>query len=162
MELRFEVVGDVQLSRNLRIFADRMDNLADFFDEGLGIIEARSDEIFAARGANVEKAGTWPPLAQSTLNARTNRWGYYKNTPNRPGILRWTGFMQQSRSKRVTNDFGEFAFTDPKAIYHQKPTTDGHPPQRVIIDLSELTNQLIVKALQGKVHREMGIFGRQA
>lgn len=160
MKLKYEVVGHKQLSRNLRLFVGKMENLSDFFREGIDIIESRTDDVFASQGANVEKAGRWPALADSTLKARKNRWGYYKKTPNNPGILRWTGNLQTKRAKNISDAFGELTFGAPYGIYHQKG--GGKLPQRVVIDLSNTTNELIVKALQSKVQREMGIFGRQA
>lgn len=157
--LTFDVRGHKQLARNLRVLADDIAALGEFFEEALDIIVARSDSIFASRGGNVEKAPSWPPLAPSTIKAREKRWGYYKHTPSRPGVLRWTGNLQENRERHVSDKSGRLTFRAPYAIYHQDGV--GKLPRRVVVDLSNPTNELIVKALQGKIHRDVGIFGRQ-
>lgn len=161
-QLSFTVVGDKQLSRNIRAFVDRLDNLGEFFRDAIDIVEARTDDLFSKEGSNVEKAGRWPPLAASTIEARTRRWGYYKKSPNKPGVLRWTGNLQENRNKNINDAFGELTFRAPYAIHHQKPGTPGRPPQRVVIDLSNSTNTEIVRALQTKIHKDIGMFGLQA
>lgn len=160
MQLSFKIVGIPQVSRNLRILATEVPKLDQVFKTMLDIVEARTDAIFTAQGSNVEKAGTWPALAASTLKARQNRWGYYKQTPNRPSIMRWTGNLQQARTRSSTKDSAKITFTAPYAIYHQ----DGNgnrPPQRVIVDLSNPTITELVRALQTHIQKQIGIFGRQ-
>ena len=161
VQLQFSVSGNVQLSRNLRLFAKEIKNLREFFEEAIGIIEARSDNVFSSQGSNVEKANPWPPLAASTLKARERRWGYYKRAPSRPSTLRWTGNLQDSRARSFSDSYGRLTFSAPYAAYHQDPR-GGNLPRRVIVDLSNPTNTEIVRALQGKIQRDMGIFGRQA
>lgn len=159
VSINFKVRGETQLSRNLRVLAEDIPQLSDFFTEALDIIVARSDSLFESEGRNVEKANAWPPLAPSTLRARERRWGYYKRAPSRPGVLRWTGNLQERRERHVSDRSGRETYKMPYAIYHQ----DGgkNLPRRVVIDLSDSTNILIVKALQMKIHRDLGIFGRQ-
>lgn len=164
-QLQFSVDGHKQLSRNARLFAKELEDMREFFQEAIDIIEARTDQVFTSQGSAVEKAGTWPPLSKKTLRARQMGWGYYSNTPNRPSMMRWTGRMQDTKNKNVNKDFGELSyvarskkgFNYPAA--HQKGS--GNLPKRVLIDLSNPTNDLIIKALQGKIHRDIGIFGRQ-
>lgn len=164
-QLGFEVEGVKQLSRNLRAFAQDLPRMYEFFQEAIDIIEARTDQIFASQGGNVEKAPSWAPLSAKTLKARDKRWGYYRATPNNPGMMRWTGRMQDTRNKNVSDQFGELSFTARSAKGFNYPAAhqagSGVLPKRVIIDLSNPTNDLIVKALQGKINRDLGIFGRQ-
>ncbi len=160
VQLNFKVNGATQLSRNLRLFVEKLSNLKEFFDAALTIVEGRTDSLFAARGGNVEKANPWPPLAPSTIKAREKRWGYYKRNPSSPSVLRWTGALQDTRARSVSDRFGRLEFTMPYAVYHQDG--GGTLPRRVIVDLSNPTNAEIVRALQAKVQRDLGIFGRQA
>lgn len=160
MELQFSVSGHVQLARNLRLFAKELTNLREFFEEAIGIVEDRTDAMFSAQGSNVEKANPWAALSPRTMKAREKRWGYYKRSPSRPGILRWTGALQDTRARSFSNKFGRLQFTMPYAPYHQ--AGGGNLPRRVIVDLSNPTNAEIVRALQAKVNRDIGIFGRQA
>jgi len=110
----------------------------------------------------VQKAEPWAPLAASTLKARERGWGYYKNPANNPSVLRWTGAMQDSRSRTVSDQSGRLDFTDWKAPFHQNPAVAGRPPRRVIIDLDNLTIQEIVRAMQRKIDRDLSISGLQA
>lgn len=161
--LKFEVDGHVQLSRNLRVFAKDLKGVGmrQFYREAIDIIEARSDNLFRAQGSNVQKAANWAPLSPKTEAARKGRWGYYAKQPSRPGILRWTGRLQQQRKRVVTGTFGSLEFTAPYAKYHHRG--GGNLPKRVIIDLSNPTNEEIVKALQKHIHKHGGgLFGRQA
>lgn len=103
MEIKWTVNGDIQLSRNLRLFVTNLSKMSEFYGEAVGIIEAKSDQIFSKAGGNVEKNPKWSPLAPSTLKARERRWGYYKNPPSSPGTLRWTGKLQTDRTKVVNN-----------------------------------------------------------
>lgn len=160
VQLNFKVSGATQLSRNLRLFVEKLSNLKEFFDEALTIVEGRSNALFGAQGRNVEKAGPWPPLAPSTIKARERRWGYYKRNPSNPSVLRWTGALQDSRARQVSDRFGRLEWTMPYAPYHQEG--GGTLPRRVIVDLSNPTNAEIVRALQAKVQKDIGIFGRQA
>ncbi len=159
-QVTFSVNGHVQVSRNLRLTADRIQHLAPFFRDAIGLIEARTNQIFADQGRSVEKANTWAPLAPSTLKARERGWGYYKNTPNNPSVLRWTGAMQEARVKNVNDSFGQLQFTDPKAAWHQEGN-GGRPPRRVIIDIDNPTAAEIVRLLQAFIMQTQGVFGRQ-
>lgn len=74
MEIKWSVNGDIQLSRNLRVFVTQLSKMRDFYGEAVEIIEKKSDEVFAKAGANVQKNPKWSPLAASTLKARERRW----------------------------------------------------------------------------------------
>lgn len=93
--------------------------MEEFYKDALDLIEARSDELFAQRGQNTEKAEKWKPLASRTNKAREKRWGYYKKTPNKPSVLRWTGRLQTDRTKTIEKNRAIFEFNAPYAIYHQ-------------------------------------------
>ncbi len=72
--MRWVVNGDVQLSRNLRVFVQNIAELQSFFGEALDIVEHKSDQIWATAGSNVEKNPKWKGLAPSTQKARERRW----------------------------------------------------------------------------------------
>lgn len=159
MQIKFEVNGQIELSRNLRVLTTQLPNFREFLQDACEIVGERSDAIFQKQGSNVEKAPRWAALAPSTVKARQRGWWYYKNTPSNPGILRWTGKMQQSKMIKTTDTMWTLWFKDPKAIYHQ--TGSSKLPQRVLIDLDNPTNTKIVKSLQGKIQRDIGIFNQQ-
>jgi len=68
--------------------------------------------------------------------------------------------MQDSARIEANDRQGRLYFEDPKAMYHQ--VGSAKLPKRVLIDLSNPTNEKIVKSLQGKVERDIGIFNQQA
>lgn len=133
--------------------------MEEFFNEALGLIEKRTDEIFKSRGSTNEKSDKWRDLAPSTKKARERRWGYYKKEPKNPTTLRWTGNLQDNRTKTIERTRAIYQHNAPYAIYHQ--TGGGKLPQRAIIDLDNGTNREIVRALQAKIERDIGVFGTQ-
>lgn len=157
--VNFKVQGQTQVAKGLRLLAAEIPKLSEFFAEALDIVTARSDSLFAMAGSNVFRANTWPPLAPKTVKARERGWGYYRNTPSRPGVLRWTGNLQENKERHVSDSGGRLTYRAPYAIYHQEG--GGKLPRRVIVDLSDETGMQIVKALQVKINRDIGIFGRQ-
>ena len=152
-------MGEKQLSRNLRVLVDNLQDMKEFFSESLDIVAKRTDEIFQKKGMNTQKSPKWKLLAKSTKLAREKRWGYYKKTPKNPSVLRWTGNLQDNKTKAVTNKSGVLAFNADYGIYHQKG--GGSLPKRAVIDLSNEVNSAIVKSLQGKIQRDVGVFGVQ-
>jgi phage gpG-like protein len=158
MELRVTVDGAEQVARNLRIPAQKLQRPAEFYRQAIILIEARINQVFAEQGSSVEHAGAWPQLAESTMKARTRRWGYYKNTPSNPSILRWTGAMQDHRIVTVNEDKGRIEFIEPYAVYHQRGSGD-RPPQRMFIDIDDATATEITRALQKYIFETDGMSG---
>ncbi len=159
-QIRFSVDGDVQLSRNLRVFAENVKDMKEFMGEALDIVEKRSDSLFARKGSNTQKNPKWKPLAKSTKLARQKRWGYYKKPPKNPSTLRWTGNLQDNKTKAVSDKSGMLAFNADYGIHHQRGGQN--LPKRAVIDLSNETNSEMIRALQKKVERDIGVFGLQA
>lgn len=55
MEIKIDVDGATQLSRNLRVFTQKLGNMQPFYKDAIDIIHNRSDKIFSAQGKNVQK-----------------------------------------------------------------------------------------------------------
>lgn len=159
MELTLTIDGDIQLSRNLRIAEVRLADYKPFLTRAIDIMKDRTDELFETEGGNVEKSPQWADLSASTRLARSKGWGYYRKKPNKPGVLRWTGKLQNSARKNATKDTGTLEYTAPYAVYHQRG--GGKLPKRAILDLSNATNAEIVRALQSHVNDVLGISGLQ-
>lgn len=159
-QIKFAVQWEVQLSRNLRVFAKNITNLKDFFQDALDIVEKKSNSIWATAWGNVEKNPKWKGLAASTEKARERRWGYYKKAPSNPWVMRWTGRLQDDRDKKVSDAQGSLTYNAPYAVFHQE--WGWRLPRRAIIDLDNGTNVQLVKALQAKINKEIGIFWNQA
>ena len=159
MQIAFDVSWKKQLSRNLRIAVDNLQNMKEFHEDAIDIMEKRSLDIFKGKWKTVEKWDKWARLAPSTEKARARGWWYYSKPASSPSTLVWTGKMMNSRKKTATNSYGVFEFTDKKAQYHQKGWWN--LPQRPLIDLDNKTNAEIVRALQSKVNRDLKVFWLQ-
>lgn len=165
MDFRFDIGEGQEVQILSRSFTDagiRLDNLKGFYEEALQILKKHSDELFKTAGQAAESVPKWAPHKPSTLNARTKRHGYYKNTPNRPGLLRWTGKMQDSARMTATEKQGRLEYTDPKAMHHWVGGGKSKLPSRKILELSPNINREITRALQTAVYRELGLAGIQS
>jgi len=156
MQIKFEVNGVAQLSRNLSMLSNDLSSrtLSEFHKEAIKLVEEKSMNIFKSKGKNVKKSPIWKPLAKSTQKARSNRTGYYKQAPiatNMP--LVWTGNLKNSRKKQSNKLFGSLEFTADYAKYHQNGGRN--LPQRAIIDFDNETNTKIVKSLQDIVRKKI-------
>lgn len=159
-QIRFVVNGDVQLSRNLRIAANQIQNLEWFFSDALNIVEDKSDSIWSSWWTNVEKSPKWKQLAPSTLRARANWWWYYwKVAPSNPWLMRWSWNLQNNKTKTVTKNSWILSYNASYAWYHQDWWRS--LPRRAIIDLDNWTNDKIVKSLQKTINDIIWIFWKQ-
>lgn len=159
MQIKIDIDWQTQLSRNLRVFVDNLENLSEFYEEAIDIIKTRSDSIFSAAWTNVEKNPKWKPLSSATLKARKERSWYYKASPNKPWVLRWTWRLQEDTTTTINDRYWSFEYNAPYAEKHQ--SGDG-VPKRAFLDLDNRTNENIVKSLQNKIQRDLKIFGLQA
>lgn len=160
MEIRWSVNGDVQLSRNLRVFMTNLSKMREFYEDAVDIIEKKSDKIFSKAGWNVEKNPKWSPLAASTLKARERRWWYYRKSPSSPNVLRWTWRLQSDRTKVINDKLWSLTFNAPYSIYHQEGSSK--LPRRAMIDIDNTNAADIVRALQNKINKDIWISGLQA
>lgn len=159
VQIDFEVMGEKQLSRNLRVLVSNVANMQWFYKDSIDIVHNRSNMIFKDQWKNVEKAPKRERLAIRTQKARDRRRWYYKRTPNKPWILRRTWRLQSDITKEVTREYWLFKYNAPYAQYHQEWSTK--LPKRAIIDLSNKTNTEIVKAMQKKIQEDIWIFWLQ-
>lgn len=159
VQIDFEVMGEKQLSRNLRVLVSNVANMQWFYKDSIDIVQNRSNKIFKDQWKNVEKAPKRERLATRTQQARDRRRWYYKRTPNKPWILRRTWRLQSDITKEVTREYWLFKYNAPYAQYHQ--AWSAKLPKRAIIDLSNKTNTEIVKAMQKKIQEDIWIFWLQ-
>lgn len=157
VRIAFDVDGERQLSRNLRVAVRRLKDMQEFHKDAVGVMIERKDELFKNQGRTIAKNPKRKRLSPRTRKARNRRRGYYAQNPTtNPGILRWTGRLQNDIEERRNNNFGLMKFNAPYAPYHQKGGR--RLPKRVLMDLDNATNEKIVKKLQEKIQRDIGIF----
>lgn len=140
------------MARNLRVVGEKLSNLTEFAKESLEIVEERKDEVFDKQGGTLK----WQSLAASTQRARANKWGYYKKGASNPGILRWTGNLQDNVTKKASANEAFLGFNASYAKYHQ--SGGAHLPTRKVVDWDNKTKTKIIKALQKHLHESFGSF----
>lgn len=134
VKLRFEILGDVQLSRAFQAYAHEVEDMSDPLGKiGDALLRTVSDQFRTEGGRTGTK---WHPL-----NASYARWKEAQVGPE--PILVFSGWMRDtltadravtvSRKRMVYRPTGEH---DDIAIYHQQG--EGHNPQRKMIDLTQL------------------------
>lgn len=141
--LVFQVAGDVALVRKFDKTISNLANLYPFYQQTLDLITKNLDNNFEREGAEASK---WRSLSARTLKARSLRQGYYKRSPNKPRILRWTGALQENRIESATKDFASVQFMSKYAGYHQFGTKK--MPARPFIKLDNITNSTIIRNLE--------------
>lgn len=159
-QISFDVQWIKELSRNLRLTAQKLDNLASFYKDAIDIVKQRSDDIFSTAWSNVEKWEKWRSLAPSTLRARTNRTGYYAKPPiwwNWPLI--WTGNLKNNVIIQSSPKYWVLKYNEPYARYHQSWWWS--LPRRKIIDIDNKTATKIIKSLQKTIQEQSPIFMKQ-
>ena len=154
-QLTFNIDGVDKISRNLRVFAKKIDLNRDFFKEAIDIIEDFNKKSFEAGG----KPKKWTALSSATQKARANRWGYYKKPARSPKILRWTGNLQNNNEKIITQKIGIFRKNAPYAKYHH--FGGKNLPVRKPLTLDSLSAAEIVRAFQKELNKKAKISGLQ-
>lgn len=145
--IEINVDGDVQISRELLRFADRLVDAKPAFREIADDLREIEKEQFESEGAR--GSGGWKQLADSTIAAKQAA-----GLDN--GILKETEALFKSLTQKggdhieeITKDSLRFGSSDWKLPIHQHGSSDGaHPPQRRPIELTRMDRQSIVKKLQ--------------
>lgn len=149
MYLRFEIQGDVQISRNLTTLDSNLKNWSKEFKEtGQYLQNFFSNEVFSSRGSVFGEP--WKPLS-----ARYAAWKA-QHYPGR-GILERTGEMRKS----FVSDYGALytRVTNKKRyfIYHQSNQARARLPRRIMMKLAERQKQTVIQifrqGLQGQINR---------
>lgn len=79
-KLEFHIDGDKVLSRNLRVTGEKIQDMrSEMAQIGQVVRESAIDNI---DDQGSEGGGQWKPLSQRTIKARSERRGYYRNSPN--------------------------------------------------------------------------------
>lgn len=164
--LEFRVDGEKVLSRNLRIIADGITDMAPEMGKIGALVKADALENMASQSS--EGGGAWKPLAPFTVAMRAKRWGYYHRAPNGAGasspVLRWTGrlaegFRDQPGKLQVTIDNPV-----PYFKHHQaKDRANPRLPRRLMLEMKSASKakamNIIAAGLQDRL--DGGNFGRQ-
>ena len=131
--LRFDVDGDVQLSRYLDIMADHLNDFRPLFEDIADDFRETEKGIFSSEGA-FEGNAKWKPLSPTYKAIKD------KQFPGKPILQRRGDLMQSLTSiggnhvSHVSSDSLEIGTKDPKAVFHQRGTSK--MPQRKVVSLT--------------------------
>lgn len=147
MQLRLEVFGDVQLSRDLLRWADNAEDMTPAFEaisDDFRVIERRQ---FDSEGAYA--SGGWAPLKPSTVARRGGRAHPILRTPgDAGGRLRRSLTTKGARDavRDITADSMTVGTRVPYAKYHQRGTKN--MAQRRPVELTAADRARWVKVIQ--------------
>lgn len=143
IDISFEIEWGGRLSRRIEGISANIKNLKPFFKKTADLVDTKIDKVFDSRWS-VLKWKKRSSLSQRTIVARRNRWWHYKLPPNNPSLLRWTGNLQDNRTKNHTNSSAQITFNAPYAVHHH--FGKGRMKRR-LIQLDEKLNAEIMRAL---------------
>ncbi len=149
--LRFELMWGDTLIRQLDMTIGHLKDFGVPLRESMELIKSKTDENFWKETSDT--AWRRVGLSPSTKAARTNRRWYYRQNPSKPGILRWTGRLQDSVKIAVTNTMWSIEYTTPYAVYHQM--WGGSLPRRKFLELDTQTKSEIARKFQTYVYNAL-------
>lgn len=166
MQLEFHVDWHKSLSRNMRILADGITSMKTEFAQ-IGQLVVQSSER-NMKDQWSETGGRWKQLSPKTVQARSNRSGWYKATPDWAGptgpILRWTGQMARGFRYSAGKDIVTIDNPVPHFKHHQSETRQKPSlPRRLMLELKQTDKTGIMSIIAGGLHKKLpgGNYGRQ-
>lgn len=161
MQLRLEVFGDVQLSRDLTRWAHAAEDMspafADIYDD-FRKVERRQFDSEGSYGS-----GGWAPLRPSTVASRSgSAHPILRSVGADSGRLRRSLTTKGARDAiaRLTSDELVMGTKTPYAQFHQRGTK--HMPRRRIVELTEADKKRWAKIIQAYLVATDRAHARQA
>ena len=143
------------LSRQLEDFISKSLDFEKYRDSVLDVMKEEKNNIFNAGWKNLQIHQKRSPLSLTTQLSRQRRTGYYKQSPNNPWILRWTGNLQNNIKTDKTKNSCSMEFKSDYAIYHQ----DGKwSKKRAVFEFNNKIKTQIMKAIQVQFNEEIWIW----
>jgi len=135
--LSFNIEGEQQLSRRLRIAADKIKDWTPAFQEtAMTLKNIFSREVFESQGAIIEEQ--WSPLSKAYAYRKAKKY------PGK-GILEASGKMRAGFMTLYRPDIAQVWNEVEYFKYHQSNKPRTKLPRRVMIKLAEAQRQQVVK-----------------
>jgi hypothetical protein len=140
VRLGVQLAGLKEITARIGGMQDRAADPQPSLEVVANLLELHVAKTFATEGAH--SGNVWPPLAPSTVKARTRRWGYYRHAPTGGAgpsapILVWRGQLRGSFGRghpqhvRVVSPSGLiWGSSVAYAIYHQSTRPRSRLPRR--------------------------------
>lgn len=151
VRLGAQLAGIQEISERIGGIQERVANPQPALETVANLLEAHVAKTFATEGAH--SGHVWPPLAPSTVKARTRRWGYYRQAPTGGAgptnpILVWRGHLRGSFRRghpahvRVVSPSGlTWGSSVDYAIYHQSTRPRIRLPRRAPVAFRDAFQQ---------------------
>lgn len=153
--LKMSLVSWWNLSRQFEDFIKKWLNFENYRDWVLDKIDEMKNDNMKVEWWQLVINPKRAPLSVSTSKARARRTWYYKKSPNRPGILRWTWNLQDNITK-IKNRYSCALVMNAKyAIYHQDGKGSKH---RAMFEFNPRTKAEVVRIIQTQFNDEIGIW----
>lgn len=147
MQLQWEIEGERQLSRRLRILSDRLKDWGPAFEETADNLKKTfSHDTFRTQGAIIGQK--WSPLSRAYAARKAQRF---------PGkdILEATGRMRRSFRTLWRADMAAIWNDADYFKYHQSKQPRTKMPRRAMMYLAERQRQQIVKIFHAYYRRAL-------
>lgn len=141
------------LSRQLEQFMEKIP-FENYADSIIWTMKEQKDENFKREGKNMQINPKWSPLTPSTQQARAKRSWYYKKSPNRPWVLRWTWNLQDNISTQKSKESVVMKFNADYAYRHQRGNWRMH---RVLFEFNNPVKTEIIRAMQTYFNKEIWV-----
>jgi phage gpG-like protein len=138
--LMFQIEGDVELARVLRVAADKIDNWTPAFEEtAITLKKIFSEDVFKTQGAIIEE--NWSPLSKAYAYRKAKKY------PGK-GILEASGTMKAGFMTMFRNDMTQIWNEISYFKYHQSNQPRTKMPRRVMMKLAEAQRVQVVRIFQ--------------
>lgn len=140
MNITWEIEGEVQLARRLRIITDGIEDFKPAYEKaGKAVKEVFEGEVFESEGRVIGEK--WQPLSPVTLAQKAKK-GY----SSKPLVA--TGLMKDSFEYEATSDMAVVNNTTEYFKYHQSKKPRTRLPRRVMMKLYFPQRTMIVRIFQ--------------
>lgn len=142
--ISWTIEGEQQLSRNLRIMADRIEDWTPAFKEtAMDLKGIFSEDVFASEGSTIQEH--WAPLSKAYAYRKALKY------PGK-GILEATGRMKQGFQAEWRADYAKVWNDIAYFKYHQSNKPRSKMPRRVMMKLADSQRTQVVKIFHSYFH----------
>lgn len=138
MRLEWDIEGEKQLSKRLRITSDGIKDFSKPFQQTKDYLISAFEKSFDSRGSNI--GVSWPPLSASTIKQKGNS-----------NILIQTGKMRSGFTGMFNHVMASVWNTIPYFMYHQSNQARTRLPRRAMMNLGKEQKETIVKFFQAYI-----------
>lgn len=153
MRLEFSIDGNKDISRNLRIAAEKMGSMKPAMYDIGNLVRAGALQNISQQGS--ESGGKWKPLSQRTLEMRRRRRGYYRNAGSGSQVLVWSGALRDGFRVKADSDSVVIDNPVPYFKYHQAQNRAGKLPRRLSLELKATNKKEAMEIVAREINKNL-------